>query len=117
MKEFVGILILMETPELPRLEMYWSTQELHKYISTPVFLTKSRFEQVFRFLMWPTTLSRQHLQQHQVNYSKKRPLANLYQASFQFKYVPKQAVTIDEAMISFKGHLSFKQYMKDKLTK
>jgi len=38
-------------------------------------------------------------------------------ASFQSNYVPKQTITIDEAMISFKGRLSFKQYMKDKLTK
>jgi len=38
-------------------------------------------------------------------------------ASFWSNYVPKQTITIDEAMIPFEGHLSFKQYLKDKPTK
>jgi len=71
MEAFVGILILMGILRLPRPEMYLSTQESHKFISTPsisTLLTKTRF---FGFFMWTTMLSRQHLQQHhQINYSK-----------------------------------------------
>ena len=35
MKALIGILILMGILRLPRLEMYWSTLELHKYFNTP----------------------------------------------------------------------------------
>ena len=73
MKAFIGVLILMGILRLPRLEMYWSTSELHKYISTPSIssiLQKLVLSKSSAFFMWQTMLSRQHLQQHQINYSK-----------------------------------------------
>ena len=37
--------------------------------------------------------------------------------SFKEHYVPHEHILVDEAMIPFKGRLSFKQYMKDKPVK
>ena len=37
--------------------------------------------------------------------------------TFESEYTPNQSVTIDEAMIPFKGRLGFKQYIKNKPTK
>ena len=34
--------------------------------------------------------------------------------NFQDEYVPHEHVTVDEAMVPFKGRLGFKQFMKDK---
>jgi len=119
MKAFVGLLILMGILRLPRLEMYWSTSALNKYISAPGIssvMTKTAFEQIFRFLHLVNNDEREASTTPDKLF-KIRPLANLLLASFQSNYVPKQTVTIDEAMIPFKGRLSFKQYMKDKPTK
>ena len=91
-KAIIGMPILMGILQLPCLEMYWSTSELHKYISTPVIssiLTKTCFEQIFCFLhvannaeqVTPTTPDKLF---------KIRPLVNLLLASFQSNYVPKQ---------------------------
>ena len=120
MKAFIGVLILMGILRLPRLEMYWSTSELHKYVSTPgisSILTKTRFEQIFRFLHVANNAEQATPTTTPDKLFKIRALANLLLASFQSNYVPQQTVTVDEAMIPFKGRLSFKQYMKDKPTK
>ena len=47
---------------------------------------------------------------------KIRQFADLLAAKLQRNYVPHSTVTIDETMIPFKGHFSFKQYIKDKPT-
>ena len=53
MKAFVGILMLMGICRLPRLEMYWSTQQ-HFFSSWHLgVMTKTRFQQIFRFLHLP----------------------------------------------------------------
>ena len=48
---------------------------------------------------------------------KVRYFVDLVTAQFSVNYTLHQAVTIDEAMIPFKGRLTFKQYMKSKPTK
>ena len=82
-------IVLMGILRLPRLEMYWSTWELHMYISTPgisSLFTKTHFEQIFQFLhvannaeqpATPTTPPDKLF--------KIRPLANLLLAYFQSK--------------------------------
>ena len=37
--------------------------------------------------------------------------------SFKNEYVPHQNVTVDEAMVPFRAHLGFKQFMKDEPVK
>ena len=39
------------------------------------------------------------------------------QQSFKDEYIPYKEVTVDEAMVPFKGRLGFKQFMKDKPVK
>ena len=48
---------------------------------------------------------------------KVRRLLDLVTPKFESEYIPHKQVSVDEAMIPFKGRLSFKQYMKDKPTK
>ena len=119
MKAFVGILILMGIQKLPRLEMYWS----HKYslISTPnisKIMSSVRFQQLFRFLhLYNSTTSVLPGQPGYIRLCKVRPFLNLITVQCEERYVVHQECTIDEAMIKFKGRVSFKQYMKDKPTK
>ena len=92
MKAFIGVLILMGILQLPRLEMYWSTSELHKYVSTPgisSILTKTRFEQIFHFLHVANNAEQATPTTTPDKLFKIRALANLLLASFQSNYVPR----------------------------
>ena len=119
MKAFIGMLIMMGILHLPHLDMYWQVDE--EILSTPgisEIMSRDKFLQIYRFL---------HLadnrQQHPVGHPrhdklfKVRNLLNLVTAQCASNYTSHQAVTVDEAMIPFKGRLNFKQYMKNKPTK
>ena len=115
MKAFIGMLILLGIIKLPRLEMLW--QNSNEYIGTPGIanvMSRNRFEQIFCLL---------HLADNTCDPGndklyKVRHFATLLTSQFRSLYtLLHQQVTIDEAMIPFKGRLSFKQYMKAKPTK
>jgi len=114
MKAFVGLLILMGILRLPRLEMYWSTD--CEFLKTPglsAVMGRCTFEQIWRFLH----LADNRLDDKTDRLFKVRPLLDLVTAQFSAQYTLHQPVTIDEAMIPYKGRLTFKQYMKNKPTK
>ncbi len=48
---------------------------------------------------------------------KIRPMMDMLNSSFRKYWKPSDRVAVDEAMIPFRGRISFKQYMKDKPTK
>ena len=119
MKAFVGMLIIMGIVVLPQLELYWTMS--HPLIATSGIasvMPRVRFEQLFRFL---------HLNDNNNQIPsgnpghdrlfKVRKLLDLMTPNFESEYVPHKQVSVDKAMIPFKGRLSFKQYMKDKPTK
>ena len=104
MKAFIGMLILFGIIKLPRLEMFW--QNTNEYIGTPGIagiMSRNRFEQIFRFL---------HLADNACDPGndklyKVRRFTTLLTTQFQSLYTLHQQVTVDEAMIPFKGRLSF----------
>ena len=116
MMAFIGIMIIMGIVQLPRLEMYW--QQSHPLLTTPgvsSIMSLVRFEQLFRFLH----LANIDIQvpAGQPGYDrlyKVRGLLDIVTPLFESEYSLHEQVSIDEAMIPFKGRLSFKQYMKDK---
>ena len=71
------------------------------------------FEQFWRFLH----LADNHLDDKTDKLFKVRPFLDLVMTQFSVQYTLHQPVTIDEAMIPYKGRLTFKQYMKNKPTK
>ena len=114
MKAFVGLLITMGILRLPRLEMYWQTESsLLQIPGVSSLISRIQFEQIWRYL---------HLADNsQDNKTDKlfkvRHFVDLVTAQFSENYTLHQPVTIDEAMIPYKGRLSFKQYIKSKPTK
>ena len=76
-------------------------------------MSRNRFEQIFHFLhLADNTCVPGNDKRYKV-----RHFATLLISQFQSLYTLHQEVTIDEAMIPFKGRLSFKQYIKAKPTK
>lgn len=115
----MGMLIIMGIVVQPRLEMYWMTT--HPLVTTSGITSVMplvRFEQLFRFLHLNDS-SRQ-LPSDDSGHDKLfkvRKLLDIVTPLFESEYVLHKEVSIDEAMIPFKGRLAFKQYMKDKPTK
>ena len=112
MKAFIGMTIIMGILKIPRLEMYWETT--HEVLATPgisSIMSRIRFEQIFRYL---------HLADNSLQVPAGDPghdklfkvlqFVDLVIAMLESLYTLHQPVTINEAMIPFKGCLGFKQY-------
>ena len=118
MKAFIGILILMGICRLSRLRLYWTTK--YPYICPGIcdIMSLTRFEQIYRFLHLSDSEQQVAVGQPGHDYLYKvRKLLDLLSPHFLSEYNSHEELSIDEAMIPFKGRLSIKQYMKDKPTK
>ena len=118
MKAFVGVIVLMGVLRLPRIEQYW--QASHELLRQPIsnVMSLTRFQQIWRFLhLSHTTQQKPAGHPEHDKLFKVCPLVRLLQDSFESLYNLHRQVTIDEAMIPFKGRLSIVQYMKAKPTK
>ena len=116
MKAYIGMLIMMGVLHLPHLDMYWQIDE--EILSTPglsEIMSRNRFQQIGRFLHLADNAKQ--VMQDVTKLFKVRNVLNLITTQCAANYTPHQAVTVDEAMISFKSRLNFKQYMKNKPTK
>ena len=115
MKAFIGILILMGICKLPRLRVYLKT---HQYICPGIcnIMSLMRFEQIYHFLHLRDSDKKVAVRQPGHDYLF-RKLLDLLSSCFESEYNTHEELSVDEAMIPFKGRLSIKQYMKDKPTK
>ena len=99
--------------------MYWQIDDdLIKTPGVSSIMSRVRFQQIFRFLYLAD--SSHQIPAGQPGYDKLykvRKYVDLTTSQFTTNYTLHQPVTIDEAMIPFKGRLSFKQYMKNEPTK
>jgi len=106
MKVYIGILIMMGILHLPHLDMYWLVD--NDILGTPgisELMSRNKFQQISCFL---------HLADNAQQYPaghprhdklfKVRNLLDLITRQCAANYTHHQAVTVDEAMIPFKGH-------------
>jgi hypothetical protein len=109
---FIGLLIYMGIDPLPELPMYWSSIYAHTFVST--VLSRNRFKQLLRYFY----VGRQIDQQHNTDRLKKiRWFSTQIQQLFSSHFLPNQVLTVDEAMVGFKGRSELKQYIPQKPTK
>ena len=107
MKAFVAIILNMGLIQLPRLKDYWSTHEtLNLQFFRRVF-SRDRFLQLFWML---------HVGEIDgaTRRSKIQPYLDLIIAAFRQYFIPERAVAVDEAMITYRGRVSFRQYVRGK---
>ena len=78
-------------------------------------MRRSRFEKIRKYLCMNDRerMPPQDDQAHDKFY-KVRPLLHVISNKFCDEYMPSQFVSIDEAMVKYKGRLSFKQYLPKK---
>ena len=106
MKGVVALILNMGLDQRTDLKDYWSTLDSD---DTPFYrsvMSRDRFFQIFGML---------HVGERKGEKKAKiQPLLDVLLPLFRLYYVPHQAIAVDESVISFKGRVGFKQYLKGK---
>ena len=117
-RAYMGFMILMGINQLPEIRDYWSTNEFLHYAPIANQISQDRFEHITRYLHFvdnDVLPSRDD-----VNFSRLQkvdPVIDHLKEKFKSVYYPHCEVSIDEAMIPFKGRSSMKQYLPMKPVK
>jgi hypothetical protein len=106
---FFGAHLFMGIDRLPRTEMYWSSTFGHPLITS--LFSRDRFKQLLRFFR-VVTLDEAAEERDPLPHV--RALAEKLNASFAANASPTQLLTLDEAMVAFKGRSPIKQYIPSK---
>ncbi|KAI4476042.1 hypothetical protein M0802_014947 [Mischocyttarus mexicanus] len=106
-KKFLGLLILMGQTRKSCWKDYWSMDPL---VKVPIFrstMTRMRFDQIMTFFHLNDNTQRLVPQDR---LSKIKPLLDYIIPKYQSLYIPKQELALDEAIVPFKGRISFRTY-------
>lgn len=118
LKKFLAMVIIMGLISYPSIEDYWVTSWP---FATPTFssiLSRDRFSLLMKFLHLND--STKYVPKGQPGYDplyKLRPFVDPLLANFKAAYTLGRELSVDEAMIGFKGRLWFLQYLPKKPTK
>ena len=118
MKTFLGLTMLMGIIRKPTVELYWSKDPLYH---TPIFsqvMNRNRYQLLLKFFHLNDNDTM--LPKSDPNYDrlhKLRPLLDHFSQKFQSVYQPGSHLSLDEAMVLWKGMLSFKQFIQSKRTR
>ena len=104
MKAFIGVILNIGLIQLSQLKDYWMT---HETINLRRVCSRDCFLQLFWMLYVGEVngLTRS---------SKIQPFLDMIIPSFQRLFVPGKALAVDEAMIAYRGRVSFRQYARGK---
>ena len=119
MKAFLGLRIYMSIVNLPETRMYWAKDRLFGNFGISHVMTRDRFDKISQYF---------HANdQSQMSFNAQgkpmdklylvRPILDIILNQIQDNYIPYRDVSVDEAMIAYRGHLSFRQYLPAKPTK
>ena len=112
MKLFIGIILAMGVHRLPHLHDYWSKHPLLGVPGITHSMPRDRFKELLRYFHINDNTQakpRDHPEYDKLH--KIRPLLNKIRSNTQRAYIPHKQLSIDEAMVLFKGRSSIKQFM------
>ena len=117
-RAYIGLLMFMNISPLPSSTMYWAegSPTYNPWLSQ--VMPRNRFQQLAQYFHLAD--STEAVPRGQPGFDplyKVRPLISLTQDSFLMNYHPGKSITVDEAMIKFKGRCSFTQYVPAKPVK
>ena len=118
MTAILGFMILMGLVQLPALSDYWSKDDTFRYGKIADKISRDRFLEIMKYLHFVdnSTLP-QHGSEGYSKLGKVQPILDYLNQKLHDVYNVHREVTIDEAMIPFKGRSSLKQYMPNKPVK
>ena len=117
-KAFIAINILMGIHQLPDIDSYWSTDDRLEVDGISKIMPKRRFKKLSQYLHLSN--NEEALPHDSPQYDallKVRPLINMLSRTFRDRYKPNCEMSIDEAMVAYKGRHHMKQYLPAKPTK
>ena len=115
LKAYLGFYILMGLVQLPSMYDYWSTNQVYQYSAIADRISRDRFFELHRYLHFVDNSSLPTYGSESYDrLGKIRPVIDYLNNRFLVMYNPHCEVSIDEAMIKYKGRSSMKQYMPQK---
>ena len=117
-KAFFALNILFGIKQLPKVYSYWSRNQLLGVPEVQKIFPRNRFAKISQYLHLND--KRRELPHGHANHDKLfkvRPLLDSVVEAIKSEYRPSKNVSIDEAMIPFKGRLAFKQFFPPKTGK
>ena len=114
-RAYFGFMILMGVNQLPEIRDYWSTNPALHYAPIADRISRDRFEEITRFLHFvdnSTLPARGHPSYSRLQ--KVAPVVKEVNEACRRLYYPHCQVSVDEAMIAFKGRSSMKQFVPKK---
>ena len=118
MKAYLGMNILMGIHVLPQIGNYWSSDDYLGVHGIMAVMSRSRFKKITQYLhINDNTTAVARGERGYDPLHKIRPLLSATSNSFARRYRPGRDLSIDEAMVAFKGRSFMKQYMPAKPVK
>ena len=112
LQAYMGFMVMMGLVKLPSLKDYWKRDEMFHYSPIASRISRDRFHDLHYYLhlVDNATLSPPGSPGYK-KLGKIQPILDALCQSFQSVYSPGRNVSVDEAMIPFKGQSSLNQYM------
>ena len=115
---YMGFMILMGIVKLPKLTDYWNKDAVYYYSPVASKITRDRFLELNRYLHFADNLTLRPPQSPGYDkLGKVRPIINMIGDRFAAVCTPGLEISIDEAMMPFKGRSSLKQFIPNKPVK
>ena len=112
LEAFFGFMILMGIVRLPSLLDYWNNDVIFHYIPVASRIYRNRFFDLQKYLHFADNTSLVSPGCEGYNkLGKIQPILDMLTARFEETYNHGREVSIDEAMVPFKGRFSMKQYL------
>ena len=115
---YFGFMILMGLVKLPSIYDYWKKDEIFHYSPVASRISRDQFFELHRYLHFEdnSTLSPPGSPDYD-RLGKVGTIISMLSDRFSAVYNPMREISIDEAMVPFKGRSSLKQFMPKKPTK
>ena len=109
---YMGFMILMGLVKLPSLRDYWKKDRVFHYPPIADLISRDRFLAIHRYLHFTNNETLSTPGSHDYDkLGKIRPIITAISERFAAIYEPGKNISIDEAMIPFKGRSTMKQYL------
>ena len=116
-RAYLGIRIYMSVIDLPDIKMYWSGDSFFGGFTIANVMTRDRFEKLQQYFHAVDRTGYDRMDPNRDKCHLVRPMLTFISDPCLENYVPHKEQSIDEAMIAFRGQLSFRQYIPAKSTK
>jgi hypothetical protein len=106
-RRFIGIKIVMQIHDKPTSRSCWSKDQ---FLHTPIFsqlMTLNRYEYIKKILC---TYRAEDINAAD-NFWKIRKLFDMFNENFTYEFDLGQEISIDESMLKWKGHHTYKRYL------